>query len=761
MKTKKPTEKKSPFLVRMTTERRMRILSVICILLLLAVVARIFSLQVFGYRYYQKKVIDQITAGSLLKAPRGKIYDRNGVCLAESKTVYRIYLSPVDIAYRGRKEKKDYGDIIASGLAPILSLSYDTLYEKTKKAGRMDETIYKNASDELKNEVLSFVEREGLTDMVHIEAGEARYYPFGSFASHVIGFTGSDSQGLFGLEAYYNELLTGTDGQYITARDATSKVLENGYAGYIPPVEGQSIVTTLDVYLQRELELCLAAALLNTGADNRVTGAVMNVHNGEIYAMATLPSYDLNDPYTLDEASAKKLSESAHAEGSAEYRALKSELLYEMWNNKAVSEIYEPGSTFKIVTTAMALDSGTATPKDHFVCTGSYKVGGYNISCHKRGGHGALSFTEGLQHSCNPVMMQLAERIGSERFYEYYAAFGYLEKTGIDLPSEASGIFHKEDAIGSTELATASFGQRFKVSPIQQLRAVATVANGGISVTPHLLRYATDASGKVTETYKEKDGTQVVSREVCETLWQILEGGVSGGAGAKNAYVAGYEIAAKTGTSEKFDVLDANGNSYLRIGSCVAFAPASAPELALIIIVDEPMSQNKYGSVTAAPYVGAFLEGALPYLGYEPSYNESEKTVTVGGYTGLSVTDAKKELAGLGLSVTVLGNGSEVLSQVPSFGSRLYTESGRVILYTEPSVSESEKEAVVPKVIGKTAAEANELLLNQGLNIAFKGAEAKNGGLSATVVSQSLPEGLSVPKGSIVEVYLLHTDESD
>ncbi len=758
MKAWKESQSRDIFYIKSMTERRSRLLLFLLFLVLIAVLVRIFSLQIFGYGYYQKKVIDEITAGSLLKAPRGEIYDRNGVPLATSKTVYRIYVSPVDVRAKSKKDGIDYGKKIAEGLSSILSLSYEKVYKKTQTVGKMDETLYKNATDEEKNRVLTLMQKENLAGMLHIEAGEARYYPFGSFASHLIGFTGSDSQGLFGLERFYDEILIGTDGQYLTARDATSKLLENGYAGYIPPVAGQSIYTTIDVYLQRELELTLADALREGGAQNRVTGVVMNVTNGEIYAMATLPSYDLNDPYTLDAASQKELIDSGLSEGSEAYTKKRAELLYEMWNNKAVSELYEPGSTFKIVTTAMALESSVSHPSDAFHCSGSYRVGGYNISCHKRGGHGSLSFAEGLQHSCNPVMMQLAERIGSERFYQFFTSFGYLEKTGIDLPSEATGIFHKEEALGSTELATASFGQRFKVSPIQQLRAVAIVANGGMSVTPHLFRYATASDGKVTKTYESPDAHRVVSAETCQTLWEILEKGVSGGAGAKNAYVAGYAVAAKTGTSEKFDVLDANGNSYLRIGSCVAFAPAEAPEIAMIIMVDEPQSQNKYGSVTAAPYVAAFLEDALPYLGKEPSYLDSEETVTVGSYTEKGLSDVKKELATLGLSYTVIGSGSHVLSQVPEPGSRLYTQTGRVLLYTS---DESENETVVPNLIGKSAAEANELLLGCGLNIAFSGAYQKSYASGATVVKQSLPAGCKVKKGDVVTLYILHMNDTD
>ncbi len=743
---------------RYTAVKRSRILAAVFSIVLVAVLCRIFSLQVFGYKYYQDKVINQITAGSALKAPRGNIYDKNGLLLATDKTVYRIAISPVDIATRERKDKKDYGRVIADGIAPLLSLDAEKIYQKTKKTTHMDETLKPKATEEEKNAVLRFVEENGLTGMVRAEATTSRYYPYGSFAAHVIGFTGSDNQGLFGIESSYDSLLTGKDGQYITARDATSKVLENGYSGHTDPIPGMSVTTTIDAYIQRELEHQLERAMMNADAKNRVTGIVMNVNDGSILAMATLPSYDLNAPYTLNEMFQNKLDSSSYDQNSAEYRQYKSELLYEMWNNKAISELYEPGSTFKIVTCAAALDLGVVKTTELFHCPGYYRVGGYNISCHKRGGHGTLTFAEGLQQSCNPVMMQVAERIGSERFYEYYTSFGYLKKTGIDLPSEAVGIFHEKDKLGTTELATASFGQRFKVSPIAQLRAVAAVANGGYLVTPHVFAYATDANGNVTESYEDKEKTRILSEETCKTLREILEKGVSGNGGAKNAYVAGYEIAAKTGTSEKFDILDQNGRSYLRIGSCVAFSPAYNPEIAIILIVDEPSTNNKYGSMTAAPYVSAFMENILPYLGYVPSYLESEETVSVGNYENLTVADAKKALNDAKLEYTVIGNGKQVIKQVPDPGSDLYRAYGKVILYTD---GETPENVTVPALIGLTASEAAKVLLDRGLNVAFTGAMNYTVGEGAVVTWQSLPRGTSVKKGTVITITVLHKNDTD
>ncbi len=742
---------------RRITKRRVSLLSLICGAVILAVLVRIFSLQVFAYRYYENKVLEEITAGSKLKAERGTIYDANGIPLATNKTAWRIYIAPHEIKRKTRSDGIDYASIISAGLSRILSVSQETVHKKALAASHMDETIKRKASAAEKDLVLSFIIQNDLSDMVFAEATTTRYYPFGNFASHLLGFTGSDNQGLFGIEAYYDSLLTGTDGQYLTVRDATGKILENGYSGYIEPIPGLSITTTIDAYIQRELEAQLALAMNAGDAQNRVTGIAMNVHNGAILAMATLSPYNPNSPYTLDEDSLAELLSSGYGESDTEYKNLKSQLLYEMWNNKAVSELYEPGSTFKIITCAAALATGVVSPNETFHCTGSYRVGGYNISCHKRGGHGTITFAEGLQHSCNPVMMQVAERIGSERFYDYVEAFGYLKKTGIDLPAEAVGIFHDKDSIGSTELATASFGQRFKVSPIAQLSAIASVANGGYSITPHIFSHATDSSGKIVQSYEESEKTQIIPTDVCETLWEILEGGVSGGAGAKNAYVSGYEIAAKTGTSEKFDVLDSNGNSYLRIGSCVAFAPADRPEIAVIIIVDEPTSQNKYGSVTAAPYIAGFMQNILPYLGYEPSYLSGEETVTLDNYEKKSVSEAKEMLKSTGISYEVIGTGDVVLRQIPDAGTRLYTKSGVLLLYTEESRS---TDTLVPQLTGKTVSEANALLMSRELNIAFAGA-----GLSiesgAIIIAQSIDPGISVEKGTLITVTARYLDETD
>lgn len=719
-------------------------------LLLLVVLLR---MQVFGYEAYQQKVLDQITVGSALKADRGNIYDRNGNLLASNQTTWRIYISPVDIRASAKKNGDEEAKIIARGLADILGKDYDTIYRKTQNFYRIDETIAKNVDKETADQVLQFARDNDFSAMIHTEATTTRYYDQSSLAAQVIGFTGGDNQGLFGLELFYNKYLSGTDGQYITAKDAAGRDLPFGYASYTPAQDGFNLVTTLDLYIQTQLELVLANAAEDTGAANRVSGIVMDVNTGAILAMATLPSYDLNNPYQLDESSLAILA--AYTEGTEEYTAKKSELLYEMWNNKAITETYEPGSTFKIITSAMGIETGVVSPTSPFHCSGAYKVGGVTIHCHKVKGHGSLDFTGGLQQSCNPVFMQVGARVGAETFYQYVKDFGYLSKTGIDLPSETGSIFHALANIHEVELATASFGQRFNVSMIQQITAIAAVANGGTLVTPHLMSAITDGSGNAVLTYATKTKGQVISQETCTTVSGILEGGVSGGGGAKNAYVCGYKIAAKTGTSEKL-----NGG---RVGSCVAYAPADDPQIAVIIMVDEPTCAIKYGSVTAAPYVSDLLENILPYLGNAPQYTEEEAKladIKIDDYKGLTVVEAAKRIRALGLTVEYgdEGGGNTVTAQVPTAGASVTQDGGKVILYTGGEVHSTVK---IPNLLGKTAAEANQLLLNAGLNIRIEGAKNYKIGEGATVIAVSHMAGESVPKGTVITVTFRHLDADE
>ena len=716
----------------------------------------LFALQFVNYAYYKDKVYDQITTSSALKAKRGNIYDSNMNLLASEKTTWRIFVSSREIKKREKADKKEYSKIISSGLSSILNLEYDTVLKKIGNSNVLDITLKKSANETEYESVVNFIRAENLSDMVFTEAQTSRYYPEQTMAAHVLGFVGSDLQGLYGLEYYYDDVLSGTDGYYLYGKDANGNSLPTEYANYVPPKNGHSIVTTIDSYLQRELESQLEAVRINHSVENRVCGIVMDTSSGAILAMATSSPFNPNSPYELDALSALKLESTEFANDSNEYKALKKSLLEQMWANKAVSETYEPGSTFKIVTVSAALDSGTSKVSDTFSCHGYLSVGGWNIKCHKVGGHGSgFDLGYGLQMSCNPTMMTIAERMGAKTFYDYVQRFGYFEKTGIDLPSEAGTIFHKPENIGTTELATASFGQRFKISVIRQLTSIAAVANGGVSVTPHLVDKIIDSDGKIIKEYAATSEKRVISEDVAKTVSDILEKGVSGNGGAKNAGVEGYKIAAKTGTSQKFDVLDANGNSYLRIGSTVAYSISEDSDIAMIIVVDEPTSEVKYGSVVAAPYISAFLSNALPYLNYR---RDSEKTqISIENYVGKNISEVKKELSATGIEYEIIGNGNTVLKQTPTEKEEFIYSNSKIILYTSP---DSELYSIVPDVLGLDSAEANKKIVNSGLNVRITrlGATSAKG---AKVISQSIPYGTVVQKNTVVELEILYTDFED
>ena len=716
---------------------------------------RLFALSVLKHDYYSDKSYDQITTSSPLRAERGKIYDSSMTLLACERTVWRISASPRNITAAAKRDGKDYRAIISDSLAEILSLDKDLLYNRLGQSSVLDVTVKKAADTNEYEAVIELIATKGLDGLIETEAQSSRYYPEGTLAAHILGFTGSDNQGLYGLEYYYNKELSGKDGYYLYAKDANGKPISGEYSDYEPAIDGLSLVTTIDLYVQRALEEQLETIRVNHKVNNRVTGIVMDTESGAILAMATSSPFDPNSPYQLDAQSTEKLLSSGYADGSEEYKRLRNELLQIMWSNKAVSETYEPGSTFKIVTVSAALDSGVAKATDTFSCHGYHEVGGWRIKCHKVTGHGSgFTLAYGLQMSCNPTMMNLAEKIGAETFYEYIKAFGYLEKTGIDLPGEATTIFHDPSAIGATELATASFGQRFKVSIISQITAIAAVANGGKLVEPYVVDKIIDKDGNVVSQHETVARRQVISEEVARTVSDILEKGVSGDGGAKNAAVDGYKIAGKTGTSQKFDVLDANGNSYLRIGSTVAYAPSDESGIAVIIVVDEPTTSVKYGSVVAAPYVGALLETVLPYLEYKS--NAETDYVKIDSYIGGSTEDAKAALSALGIKYEVIGIGDTVREQTPDGETIIDPARGSVILYT--SVTE-DVSVTLPDFRGMSVYDANILASRLGLIVVFTSEYTLDG--TSIVIDQYAPAGSNVKKGSTIKLKTVYSDFND
>lgn len=733
------------------TRKRIIIVSICFLVFAAFLITNLFKLQILSYNYYKNKVYDQITTTSALRANRGNIYDANMNLLATTNTSWRIFISTRDIKKAEKESKIKYSSIISKGLSSILGISESYLFDKIEKTNVLDVTIKKSATENEYLEVLDFIKKNKLERLVFTESQSSRYYPENTLAAHVLGFTGSDNQGLYGLEYYYDSTLKGTDGYYLYAKDANGNSLDTEYSAYIPAIDGYSLVTTIDSYIQTELESQLEAILINHDVKNRVAGIVMDTATGAILAMATSSPFNPNTPYVLDEISQEKLDLSGLIEGSDEYNNYKRELMNIMWSNKAVSETYEPGSTFKIITVSTALETGVANLSDRFSCIGFYEVGGWHIKCHKITGHGSgFTLAYGLQMSCNPTMMQIAERIGAQNFYNYIENFGYFEKSGIDLPSEASTIFHKLENIGSTELATISFGQRFKVSIINHLTAIAAVANGGNLVTPYIVDKVIDSEGNIISEHKTKIKRKVISEEVALSVASVLEEGVSGDGGAKNARVEGYKVAAKTGTSQKFDILDENGNSYLRIGSTVAFAPSDTSGIAVIIVVDEPTTAVKYGSVVAAPYVSNLLTKVLPYLEYEST--EEKINTEVDNYVGLDIEEAQKRLNDSKLNFEIIGTGSTVISQTPGADDVITSAHSKILIYTSPT----EDYVNVPSLVGMTLENAVKTAINSGLNISISG--SGNGGM---VISQSLPLGAIVKRGEVINLKTLITDYED
>ncbi len=743
------------------TLKRATVIGGIMIALFLYLLVRILLYQTVHYEKYRDKVLNQITTEAEVVADRGKIYDRNGVLLATGVTTYRVFIAPRTIAEYSEREELRYDALIAEGLCDILEVDRDHILKQTTYTKYLDRTLARNVDEETATAVRKFIATNDLENMVFLQAGTKRYYPNGSLACHVLGFTGSDGAGQYGLELEYNSVLAGTNGKYITARDSRGNEMPYEYQSYIEAQDGNSIVTTLDVNIQAVLEEQLSTTYIESGGQNRATGMVIDVKTGEILAMATYPSFDLNDPRKLNEDSQAILDAAGLTVDSEKYAKLKQELQLLTWSNKAITEVYMPGSTFKIVTASMAYEENLVSPNEHFYCPGYHVVLGTKMRCHKTTGHGSQTFAVGLQNSCNPVLMMMGGRIGRERFYRYFKSFGYLEKTNIDLPGEGTSIFYREDAFTELDLATASFGQNFKVSPIQQLMAVAAVANGGYLLTPHLVREVQDSEGKVIQTYGTETRRQIISTATAKQLATILEEGVSGGAGAKNAYVAGYRVAAKTGTSEKIDKKTETGIEYY-VCSCVGFAPADDPEIAVLIMVDEPTKGVLYGSYVAAPYLANVMRDVLPYLGVEAVYTDKElanMALTAPNLTDLYVTIAEDSARAKGFDVEIVGEGSMVRAQSPAAGTAMESANAKIILYTEKGMEKTT--VTVPNVLDKSAVTANELLANRKLNIRIEGTNNYLSGSGAVAISQFPEAGTEVEIGTVVTVVFRNKDTED
>lgn len=751
------------------TKRRGGVLFITIVVIFSFLLLRVLLYQTVDFDRYREKVLLQKTTETVLTAERGTIYDRNGKVLATNTTTYRVFISPNGIlqAQKAMDKLKDsggvkeedylrYASLIATRLSEILAVEESYVLKQTEMTHYLDRTIKKEVHEEDAYKVRELIAEYALEDMLYLEATSTRYYPYASLAAQTLGFTGGDGSGLYGLELQYNSVLAGVNGSYITARDSTGKEMPYEYEKYVAAIDGSNLTTTLDLFIQSALEEQIKAAYIESGGQNRACGLVLDVNTGAVLGMATYPTFDLNDAWTLDDDSKALLEASGLAADSDEYYKLQAELRQIMWSNKTVSEIYIPGSTFKPITAAIAFEENAVSLSEKFHCPGYYKILGVTIRCHKTTGHGSLNFAEGLQQSCNPILMTVGQKIGRDAFYRYFASFGYLEKTGIDFPGEGNSLFYAEDDFSLINLATASFGQNFKVSILQHMAAICAVANGGNLVSPYLVEQISDRDGNVIYDHEPLIRRQVISEETSKLIANILEEGVSGDGGAKNAYVMGYKIAAKTGTSEKI------GDNDGYICSCVAFAPSDDAQIAVIIMVDEPTKGSLYGSTVAAPYIAEFMKTVLPYLGVEAEYTEAELkklAVKIPSYRGWSIEKAKAYITDLGVTYEIVGDGDTVTGQMPASGSIVEKAYGKVILYTNGVTPEDE--VTVPDVIGMNAVAANALIVSKGLNIKIEGTKNYVSGTGAVVVEQSIPAGEKVPRGTVLVVTFRYLDEDD
>lgn len=527
-----------------------------------------------------------------IKAKRGSIYDRNGVILAGSEAVCSISVIHSQI---------EDPETVIQVLSEKLAIPEEDVRKRVEKVS-VREKIKSNVDKTLADEI-----REMNLAGVMIDEDYKRYYPYDTLASHVLGFTGSDNQGIVGLEVYYDDLLMGENGSINTVTNARGIEVENMAERRVEGTAGQNLVTSIDINIQQYITQ-KALEVLEKKQAKRVCIIVMNPQNGEIYALADVPEYNLNEPFTLNYETDETVTQ---------------DMWNQMWRNYCISDTYEPGSTFKIVTATTAFEQGVLRVEDQFYCPGYHIVEDRRIRCHKVAGHGAETFREGIMNSCNPVFMQVGERIGVDGFYDGLRKLGLFEQTGVDLPGEANSIFHKQEKVGPVELATMSFGQSFQITPLQLMRAAAAVVNGGNLVTPHFGVYTTDENNNVTEVLKYETKTGAVSTATSETMKGLLEAVVAEGTGHR-AYIAGYSIGGKTATSEK---LPRSENRY--ISSFLGFSPADNPQVMTLILIDEPQGIY-YGGTIAAPVVGEIYDNILPYLGiYKDENAEEETTQTI------------------------------------------------------------------------------------------------------------------------------------
>lgn len=742
--------------------KRLLILAAVMIFLLSTNVARIFYLQIVRGEELSLKAESQQMRDSEISAMRGTIYDSEGNVLAQSATVWNIYIDPLAIVLepaedatkeeiaKKEQETEKRRNLIVDKFTELFEYDDEQkqeLIEKTKQENHYA-MVEKKVENNIKEEISEFISENKL-NCIGMEQTTKRYYPYGSVASSVIGFTGADDQGLSGLEAYYDESLTGTNGRVITAKDAYSNNIASEYETTVEATDGMSLVTTINQTMQYYLEKGLRETLEEYQAKGAY-GVVMNCKTGAVYAMSSLPDFDCNDPYTLTYD--KTIKEIEEITDKKEKEAAESAAVQNQWRNFNVSDTYVPGSVFKTFIASAALEENVVSLNTTFNCTGAIKVDKYTMKCHYHPGHGHETFTQGLENSCNPFFITVGQKLGVHNYFKYFDAYGFTQTTGIDLPGEASPQYYKEEQYGIVELSSASFGQTNSLTPIQVCTGLCAIANGGKLVTPYLVSSIVDSEGKTVQKTEPKVVRQVISEETSKTVCEMMKSVVDNGTG-KNGYVAGYRVGGKTGTSTKLgESKEGEGDKY--IVSFGAIAPSDDPEIAMIIIVDEP-NQDLGGGALCAPIAAQIIEESMGVLGIEPKYDDSElKNLSsyTPNVTGKSLDDAKKEIDEYSLNYTVIGKGDKVVRQCPTSATTI-PNGGTIYIYTDDDARQTVK---VPDFTGLTVSEAKSLADSNKINIEIAGNDLTNGNVIAA--RQSEEKDKEVEQGTVITVTFKNTE---
>lgn len=726
--------------------QRLRQRTAILILLILvlgfgAAVLRLTYLTTIQSSELQESAVDLQLADTTVSAKRGTIYDANGNVLAESASVWQVVMSPVN--FKNDKQRQ----AAAKGLSEIFDLEYNDVLDDTKQQSHYVVVKRRIESDEREKvlELIDTLKKDySCSGVIQLLDDYKRYYPKNSLASSVIGFTGSDDQGLEGIEYEYDSYLSGTPGRIITAQNARGTDMPFRYEQNVESEDGNNVYLTIDETIQSICEKYMQKGVEDNNVLNKGVCIAMDVNTGAILAMVTTDGYDLNNPYELSAKDKKKIKSTAKSkQAEAESAALSN-----MWRNKAVADTYMPGSVFKMCVASAALEENLVNEKTSFTCTGSIEVEGETIHCSNISGHGTQNFVEVISNSCNPAFIQIGQMLGAGKFRQYYQGFGFSDKTGIDLPGEAEDSFWKEGKMGGVDLAVASFGQNFTITPIQMITACAAVSNGGYVVQPHVVSKITDSKGNVIKTVDKKVKRQVISDDTSKKMNEYLEYNTER-QGAAAGYISGYKVAGKTGTTEKRGVTKFESSfSEDYISSFCGYAPADDPQIAMLVFFDTPDGDAYYGSQVSSPVFINIMSEVLPYLDVKTSYTDEELgyvDASAGDYTGVSVDEAKTAVEADGFTATVKGNGSTVISQIPTVSSGLQ-KGGSIVLYTD---SNSQSETVsVPSLIGLSPDEVNDVASAYGLNVSFSGATTSSG----TSSSQNIEAGTSVSPGTVITV---------